>query len=129
MNNKKTPFSVIARLRSFKYAANGLLFFFKNQPNGQVHLFATLVVVFVALFVGVSSIEWLFVCLAITLVVSSEIFNTAIEALADKVEPDVHPQIKIVKDLAAGAVLVCATFALIVALVIFIPKIFPNGFF
>ena len=63
--------------------------------------------------------------LAITLVVSAEIFNTAIEVLADKIEPDVHPQIKLVKDLAAGAVLVCATFAVIVGVVIFVPKFFP----
>lgn len=125
MDKRKATFSVTARLRSFNCAASGIFVFFKNEPNGRVHLLATVLVVLLSCFMGVSAVEWLFVFLAITLVVSAEIFNTAIEALADKVEPDIHPQIKLVKDLAAGAVLVCATFAVIVGVVIFVPKFFP----
>ena len=67
--------------------------------------------------------EWLVVVLCITVVLTLEMINTAIEKLCDVVQPDYHPQIKIIKDIAAGAVLIAALGSIIIGAIIFVPKI------
>ena len=70
---------------------------------------------------GITPGEWTAICLCIGLVVSAELFNTAIERLVDLVSPQRHPLAGQVKDIAAGAVLVCALAAIAVGLIIFVP--------
>ncbi len=122
MNNEK--FSVINRLKSFKYAFDGLKLFFVNDHNGRVHLFAAAVAIALSFYLKLSALEWIAILAVISAVIVAEIFNSSIEKLADVVSPDFHPKIKIVKDLAAAAVLVAAFLALAVGVIIFIPKLF-----
>ena len=112
------------RLLSFKYAFRGLYLLFKSQPNAWIHLFAAFGVIVAGFILKLSISEWIFVTFAIGFVISAELFNTAIEALVDKVSPEQNPISGKVKDLAAGAVLVAAITAAVIGLVIFVPKVF-----
>jgi diacylglycerol kinase len=111
------------RLSSFKYALNGLKILIKEEHNARIHLFVMIVVVFAGYFFKISMYEWVVVLLSVGLVFAFEIINTAIENLADYLAPERHESIKKVKDLAAAAVLVSAFTAMIIGLLIFIPKI------
>lgn len=121
MSNEK--FSIINRIKSFKYAFNGLKLFFVLDHNGRVHLFAAIVAIGLSFYLKLSALEWIAVLGVISAVIVAEILNSAIEKLADVVSPDFHPKIKVVKDLAAAAVLVTAFLALAVGAIIFIPKL------
>lgn len=110
------------RLASFKYAFKGLADLFRSQPNARIHLLATFVVSIAGFYYHISAIEWCLVLLAIAMVISAEGFNTAIEYLTDLVSPDYHPLAGKTKDVAAAAVLVCAIGAVLVGLLIFLPK-------
>jgi len=111
------------RIKSFQYAVHGLRVLFYEEPNARIHLLAAILVLLTGLIFRLSSIEWLFVFTSIALVFICEIVNTAIENLCDFVSPEKHELIKKSKDLAAAAVLVAALFALVTALVIFMPKL------
>ena len=111
------------RLDSFKYAFKGIYIFFKTQPNAWIDAFFSLLVIGGGLFFQISTIEWLFCISAIALVLSAEAFNTAIEFLTDLVSPDYHPLAGKTKDVAAGAVLLAAIGALVIGLIIFLPKV------
>ena len=115
------PFSPAARLRSFLYAGRGVWIVLRSQHNSWIHAMATLAVVGAAVAVGASRREWLALVLAMTLVWSAEAFNTAIEFLSDAAQPEFHPLIEKAKDVAAGAVLLCALGALAVGVLVFAP--------
>jgi undecaprenol kinase len=106
-------------LSSFGFAAEGIRYAMTTQRNMKVHGVAALLVVLAAIVLGVSSIQWLFLLLSITLVLTAELFNTALEAVVDLVSLDIHPLAKAAKDTAAGAVLLTAAFAVIVGIVVF----------
>ncbi|WP_044198561.1 diacylglycerol kinase family protein [Dyadobacter tibetensis] len=109
-------------LRSFKYAAMGIVSLFANENNAKIHLFAAAVVVTLGFYTHISSQEWIMIILVIGLVWMAEAFNTSLEKLADVVSPQYHPAIKQVKDLAAAGVLIMAAAAVITGLIIFVPK-------
>ena len=111
------------RLKSFRYAFNGLVIVLSNEPNARVHVLSAVTSLILGDCLNISPSEWLAVILSICLVLSLEIINTAIEELCDYTQPAFHPQIKKVKDLSAAAVLVSAVSALAIGLIIFIPKI------
>jgi diacylglycerol kinase (ATP) len=113
-----------SRIKSFACAFAGIAAAFKTQTNVKMHFLAALVVVAVSLYFKINLTEWLFVISAIFLVLVSELFNTALEGLCDLYSSAYHPKIKFIKDVAAGAVLLAAIYALVVACIIFIPKIF-----
>ncbi len=106
-------------LLSFKYAWQGFLSFLQSEQNTRVHLFFSVLVVILAFYFRVGRSEWLALLICIAMVWSAEIFNTAIEKLADVVSPEYHEKIKMVKDLAAAAVLVCAILSVIIGTIIF----------
>ena len=108
-------------LTGFKFAASGLVYLFRTQLNAKVHLAITLAVVVAGFVFGISAVEWCLIVLCIVLVLGAEAFNTALEALADALHPEKHPLVGIAKDVAAGAVLVCAIGAAIVGAIIFLP--------
>lgn len=120
---KANKFSIFHRITSFKFAFNGLKIFFKFEHNARLHVFlAILTCVFGFLF-NVTNTEWLTVIVVIGLVFLVEIINTVIEHLADFISPEENPKIKIIKDLAAASVLVASFTALLVGIIIFLPKI------
>lgn len=95
-----------------------------TEHNGRVHLFATIVAIALSFYLKISGLEWIAILSVISAVFVAEILNSAIEKLADLVSPDYHPKIKIVKDLAAAAVLVSAFLAIAVGFIVFVPKLF-----
>jgi diacylglycerol kinase (ATP) len=113
------PFSLRARLESFGHAFRGIASVVRSQHNAWIHALATWAVIALGFALKIDRGEWLAVSLAIALVWTAEILNTAIETLCDVVSPEHHPGVKEVKDMAAGAVLVSAVAALIVAILVF----------
>lgn len=89
----------------------------------QLHLFAAVFVTGLSLWLGISEQQWFFILLSIVLVMTSELFNSAIEKLCDKVQPAMDPVIGYIKDISAGAVLLCCLFAIVCGLIIFIPPL------
>ncbi len=110
-------------IKAFSYACNGIKFCIKQGINFNIQLFAAALAVSLALLLHISKTEWALLVLMIALVTAMEMINTAIEQLCDKVEPDFDPVIKIVKDIAAGAVLIIAAGSTIIGAVIFLPAI------
>lgn len=110
-------------IKSFGYSFKGLAYAFRTQLNFRIHCLATVVVVAFGLFVGLNAAEWLWISLAIALVMGGELFNTAIEVLVDLVSPEWNEKAGRVKDLASAAVLVMGLLALVIALFIFVPKL------
>jgi diacylglycerol kinase len=108
---------------TFIHAANGILHAFRKERNFRIHVLATLLVIMLGVVITISRVEWLFVIGCCMLLLSLELLNTAIENLCDLVTEDYHPIVKIVKDTAAGAVLVAAAGSVITGLIIFLPKI------
>ncbi|MCF7784858.1 MAG: diacylglycerol kinase family protein [Prosthecobacter sp.] len=110
-------------LRSFGPALAGLLWALKTQRNLQVHAIATVLVGGLGLWLQLEAWEWCVVLLAVGLVWATELLNTAIEVLADRVSKEREEPIRLAKDAAAAAVLVAALAALGVGLVVFVPKL------
>lgn len=109
------------QLRSFRYAWQGIRQCVGREQNLSFHLIVTVLVIGAGFAFGITTGEWTAICLCIGLVVSAELFNTAIERLVNLVSPQRHPLAGQVKDIAAGAVLVCALAAIAVGLIIFVP--------
>jgi len=121
---KREKFSIIKRLKSFTFALNGLKILILEEHNARMHLVAAILVIISGILLKISNAEWVAVTFSIGLVFALETINSAIENLADFVSPEKNDQIKKVKDLSAGAVLIGAIAALVNGLIIFIPKIF-----
>ena len=119
-SNKK---GLAKRISSFKYAFKGMYELVLSEPNAQIHFVAAIVAVTCGFFFGLTATEWSLVVFAIAIVFAAEAFNTVIEKLVDHFFPEYHETARIAKDISAGAVLFCAIGALIVGLIIFIPKI------
>lgn len=110
-------------LKGFIYAFSGIRDTFKTELNFRVHFFAVILAVFLGFVFSISAFEWLWIFLAIALVMAMELINTAIEALSNLVSLEYHPLIKKAKDASAAAVLVVSVFALLIGLFIFVPKV------
>lgn len=110
-------------LSAFRFAWQGVLHVLRSQRNARIHLGAAAAVIVAALGVRVSGLELAVLVLCITLVIGAEMMNTVIEAIVDLVSPGYHPLAKIAKDVAAGAVLVCAGGSAITGLIIFVPHL------
>lgn len=110
-------------LYSMKYAMTGIIHFLKSEPNSRIHLLATLLVISAGLWFKISRLSWVGVILCIGFVWCAEMFNTAIEKAMDNISPGKSEQVRIIKDLAAGAVLTAAIIALITGVIIFLPYI------
>jgi len=121
---KKKDFNIIRRVKSFTHATRGISLILQTQENFWIHIVAIVVTVFLGVFYHISTFEWIAIVCVIGLVLVSESFNTAIEIDIDLTSPNYHPYAKDTKDVAAGAVLISSVVALVVGLIIFIPKIF-----
>jgi diacylglycerol kinase len=116
-------FSISERVKSVSFALQGLGTFFITQHNAWIHLGSAFLAIFLGYYFGLNSIEWCWITVAIVLVFICEMFNTALEFLCDVVSPNIHPQIKRVKDVSAAAVLIAAIGAVIIGAIVFVPKI------
>src|SRR5690625_536801 len=109
-------------LIGFSYAWNGLKIMAKER-NFRIHLLATLIVIIAGLYFKLNPIEWTAIIFVIGIVLISETFNSVIEQMIDYIKPDIHPTAKIIKDMSAGSVLLASIIAIIVGMIIFLPKI------
>lgn len=108
----------------FTFAWNGIKDVIRSERNFRIHLLAFLIVLCISFSLKLSTIEWSIILLVCALVLVTEIINSAIEILTDYLFTEKHKTAKSIKDISAGAVLVSAIFAIIIGLLIFIPKIF-----
>lgn len=121
-NNKK-KYSLKRLINSFGYAIRGIYSAFKTEQNLVIHTIVTIIVIALAIYLQVSTIELCILILVIGLVIAFEMMNTAIEYVVDMAMPNIHPLARLAKDISSGAVLVCAIASIIIGLIIFIPKI------
>jgi diacylglycerol kinase len=110
-------------VQNFKYALIGLGHILKSERNARIHLAVAVVVSIAALLLDLPATEMVAIFFAIMTVFIAEIFNTVIEKTLDLVHPDQSPKVALIKDMAAGAVLVTAVGAAIMGFVIFSPYI------
>jgi diacylglycerol kinase (ATP) len=120
MGSEKT-FSARARVGSFRHALSGLWLMMRTQHNAWIHLAATLVVCGAGLLLRVSANDWRWLVVAVVMVWIAETLNTAFEHLCDVVSPEFHLSVKHAKDIAAGAVLICAAGAACIGMLVFWP--------
>jgi diacylglycerol kinase len=110
-------------LKGFTFAFQGIKHAFATQINFKFHTFSAIGIIAAGFYFELNGSEWLWIVAAITLVLVAELFNTAFEFLVDLISPTYNKTAGVIKDLASAAVLTTALFALIVALIIFIPKL------
>ena len=112
-----------ARLRSFRYAFAGVRLLLREEHNARIHATITVLVVVAGVVLHVTLAEWCMLLLCIGMVLAAEAFNSAIERICDYLTTEHDDRIRDIKDLAAGAVLLCAIAAAIVGLIVFVPHI------
>ena len=110
-------------INSFKYAISGIITSFKTERNMKIHILVMILVIIAGIVFKLSLLDWIILVIMFGLVISAELFNTAIETTIDMITKEKNEKAKIAKDVAAGAVLVLAIVSVIVGLIIFIPKI------
>ena len=120
---EQQKFSWQKRASSFQYAFSGFRLLFRSEHNSWLHAAATVLAIAMAFYLKISFGEAATLSIAIGLVWITEFFNTCIEKMMDFVSKEVHPSIKLIKDVAAGAVLMAAVVAVAVGCFIFLPKI------
>lgn len=123
MPNNENRFSWGARAKSFGYAWSGLKIVFQKEHNTWIHLVLTLAALLLGILLRISRWEFMVLLIVMGLVWVTEILNTCIEKVMDFVSPEYHPKVKVIKDMAAAAVLIMAIVAVIVGCLIFIPKL------
>lgn len=121
--SEKKRFSINARIKSSTHAWRGLGILFKTTHNAWLQVFFGLLAIYLGFILNISITEWLFIIFAIGLVFITEALNTAFEIDINLTSPEYHPYAKDTKDIAAGAVLISVILSIIVALIIFLPKI------
>jgi diacylglycerol kinase len=128
MRNGSPAGAVRRRLDSFGYAFAGWWHVLRSQPNAWIHAAVTVVVFGLALWLGLSRVEWAILLLTTMAVWMAEFVNTALEAAVDMAMPEYHPLAKTAKDVAAAAVLMGALGAVIIGLLILGPPLWQRLF-
>jgi diacylglycerol kinase (ATP) len=117
-------FSIAGRMRAFGYAIAGLVYAFKIGHAIWIQSAIASVVIWVGFYLQIPSSDWRWIALAITLVWTTEIMNTAVETVCDALHPEHHRMIGVAKDAAAGAVLMAALGAVVIGTLTFWPYLF-----
>jgi diacylglycerol kinase len=110
-------------LLGFVYAFQGLAVLVKTERNFKFHLLAFCCSSLAGIFFKIEKTEWLAVLTISAIILTAEALNSAIEKLCNHLHPEIHPAIKSVKDIAATAVLVSSIIAVVIAGIIFLPRI------
>jgi len=109
------------RIRSFRFAFNGIRIMLCTQQNAWIHSVATAGVVGLGIYLNLTKSEWCWIVLASISVFTAEALNTAFEFLTDVASPEFHPLAAKAKDVAAGAVLITAIGAVLIGWLVFAP--------
>lgn len=110
-------------LSSAGHAFRGVVFLFTTERNFRIETGFAVAAIAIGLWLGISAFEFCIVLLCISAVLGAEALNSAVERLADVHTRETHPEIKRIKDIAAGAVLIVAFISLVIGIVIFIPRL------
>lgn len=119
----KKALSIKRLIKSFNYAINGIKETIKSEPNMKIHVSMAILVIICGFIFKVSIIEWIILLTLIALVFAGEVLNTTFENLVDMYTKEITEEAKIIKDTAAGTVLILAVASAVIGLLIFIPKI------
>ncbi|MGG6230430.1 diacylglycerol kinase family protein [Tenacibaculum sp. SDUM215027] len=111
------------RIRSIKFALKGMWLLITTEDSIKAQLFFGLIATLLGFYFKISTTEWMIQTLIIGLILVAEALNTAIEKVADFIHPDYHKRIGFIKDIAAGAPAFAAVISLIIAGIIYLPKI------
>lgn len=122
MKNPNDGF-IKGRLRSMKFALKGTWLLITTEDSIKAQVTFGLVATVLGFYFNISMTEWMIQCLVIGLVLVAEALNTAVEKIADFIHPDYHEKIGFIKDIAAGAPAFAALTSLIIAGIIYLPKI------
>ena len=109
-------------IKSFGFAWAGLKLLFFKERNFTIQFFWGIAVLVLGFLFQISNSEWFVIIISIIVVLAMEIFNSALETLADTITEEENSKIKRAKDLAAGAVLLTAIGAAVIGTMIFLPK-------
>mgnify|MGYP003671675158 CR=1 FL=1 len=112
------------RIKSVGFAVRGAILLIKTEASIKIQVFIAVVMTAVGFYMNISNTEWILQILAIALVLGIEGLNTAVEKISDFVEPEHHPKIGFIKDIAAGAVMMVSIASIIIGLIIYLPKFF-----
>ncbi len=112
------------RIRSVGFALRGALVLIKTERSIKIQVAIALLVTAAGFYYEISTTEWIVQTLAIALVLGIEGLNTAVEKIADYIQPKYDQKIGFIKDVAAGAVMLVAICAAIIGLIIYVPKVF-----
>ena len=110
------------RYQSVKYAAKGFWILITSENSIIAQVIIGIFMTILGFLMQISATEWMFQLFSIGLVLVAESLNTAIEKIADFIHPEFHKQIGRIKDISAGAVFFAAIFAVIIGLIIYLPK-------
>ena len=110
------------RLKSVTYAFNGAVKLITTEHSIMVQFSIAILMTVAGFFMNITATEWLFQTMAIGLVMSVEGLNTAVEKIADFIHPNYHERIGFIKDISAGAVFFAAITAIVIGLIIYVPK-------
>lgn len=108
---------------AFRFAWMGVSHVLRTQRNARIHLGVGTAVIAAAVALQIAAVELAMLVVCITMVVAAEMMNTVVEATVDLVSPSYHPLAKIAKDVAAGAVLVCAIGAAVIGAIVLGPHL------
>ncbi|MBM7618098.1 undecaprenol kinase [Weissella uvarum] len=112
-------------LQALRHAVDGIKEVLTHERNMRFHFFAAVVVVIAGLFLGIGRSDWIWITIAIAMVIMAEFVNTMVEAIVDLIVGTTYaPLAKVAKDVAAGGVLVAVGTAVIIGCLIFYPYIF-----
>ncbi len=112
------------RIKGVGYAFRGAILLIRTEGSIKVQIFIALIVTAAGFYFDITNIEWILQILAIAMVLGAEGLNTAVEKLADYVQPEFDKKIGFIKDISAGAVMLVSIAATVVGLIIYLPKFF-----
>lgn len=115
---------LVNRIKSVSFALRGALLLVKTEASIKVQLGIALVMTAAGFYFEISNTEWILQLFAIAMVMGIEGMNTAVEKVADFVQPNFDPKIGFIKDIAAGAVMIVSIAATIIGFIIYLPKFF-----
>lgn len=124
IQTNKNKFSIQKRLLSFVYAARGIVYLLRTQHNAWIHFGISFIVLVLGICFSINRLEWIAIIVCFGLVFAAEAFNTSIELLCDARFTDYDKRAELIKDTAAGAVLIVSIASATIGIIIFLPKLF-----
>ncbi len=119
-SQQKKSMHVISRVQSFRYAIDGLAQLIMLEPNARIHTIATIAVIAAGFIRHLDQGKWIAILIAISIVWITEALNTCIERLCNIwCRDEWHAEVKVIKDIAAGAVLISAIVSVITGVIVF----------